>query len=541
MSAPLLQVHGLRLALPAGADRCHALHALDLVLNQGQMLAVIGESGSGKSLLAQTLTGLLPEDVKVEQGRILFAGHALLELSQTQWRRLRGREIGLVLQEAATALDPIQRIGAQMGEALRIHGHGSPAQRLQRVLELLDYVGLPTPSALARAYPFQLSGGQRQRVLIAQALACSPRLLIADEPTSALDAGSRVHILQLLQRIRRDTGMAVLLISHDLGVVQAHADQVLVLRQGIVVEQGPVGQVLGAPRADYTRQLLAAQQLRARAPQVLSDAPELLQANALHKRYASGPPWRRRHVDALVNASLSLQRGEAIAIVGHSGSGKSTLARTLVRLLQVDCGALRLHGHDITHLREARLRPLRRHLQMVFQDPVASLNPRHSIGRTLLAGPLAHGVSRIEAESRIRDLLAWVGLTESALTRLPQAFSGGQLQRICIVRALAMQPDVLIADECVSALDALVQVQILDLLAQLQHRLGLALVFISHDLRAASRLCERILVMQHGRIVEQGQTEQLLAAPEHPYTRSLLQADDWLRLTDRRSLPVSPA
>ncbi|MFT4199088.1 MAG: ABC transporter ATP-binding protein [Pseudoxanthomonas sp.] len=536
MSAPLLRVRELRLALPAGAERSHALHALDLELAEGQLLGVVGESGSGKSMLAQALTGLLPAGVQVEQGRIEFAGRELLELDEAQWRRLRGREIGLVLQEAAAALNPVLRIGAQIGEGLRIHRRGDAAQRRRRVLELLDYVDLPDPAAIAHAYPFQLSGGQRQRVLIAQALACAPRLLIADEPTSALDAGTRGHILRLLQRIRRDTGMAVLLISHDLAAVRAHADQVLVLRQGHVLEEGQAAQVLGAPRADYTRQLLTAAQLPARTPRAAQqDAAAPLTAHGLHKRYAGGPPWRRRRVDALVDASLSLRRGEAVGIVGHSGSGKSTLARALVRLLRVDAGELRLHGHDITDLREVRLRPLRRHVQMVFQDPVAALNPRHSIGRALLAGPLAQGVARAEAERRARELLALVGLPDSAFARLPQAFSGGQRQRICIARALAMQPDVLVADECVSALDALIQAQILDLLEQLQDRLGLALVFITHDLRAAARLCDRILVMQHGRIVEQGGTQRLLAAPEHPYTRSLLQADASLRVDD--SLP----
>jgi peptide/nickel transport system ATP-binding protein len=522
MTTPLLQVDGLRIPLPVGSDRSHALYDLSLSVEAGEMLCVVGESGSGKSMLASALMRLLPPGLAVERGAIRFAGIDLAALDAKAMRDLRGVDISMVFQEPMSALNPLLRIGVQIDETLRAHGVRSAVLRRQRVLELLGYVGLPAPQHLYRRFPFQLSGGQRQRVAIAMALAFSPKLLIADEPTSALDVTTQAQILELLQRIRREQGMAVLFITHDLGLVQAIADRVLVLEKGQVVEQGPASRVLRAPAQAYTRALLAAAQGTATPRPLTEDAPVVLAAQHLHKTFRQRHGWRLLHTAALSDVNLALARGQSLGVVGESGSGKTTLGRSLVRLLRPDSGQLQWHAEEVAGLAQRHLRPLRKRVQMIFQDPVASLNPRHTVAEILMAGPLAHGTNRAQARARAEQVLEWVGLPIEALERYPQAFSGGQRQRIGIARALALQPQVLIADECVSALDALIQVQILDLLEGLQRRLGLSIVFITHDLRAAARLCDHLLVMQHGQVVEQGTTAQVLQAPRHAYTRTLL-------------------
>ena len=522
MTTPLLQVDGLRIPLPAGSDRSHALYDLSLSVEAGEMLCVVGESGSGKSMLASALLRLLPPGLAVERGTIRFAGVDLATLDAKAMRALRGVDISMVFQEPMSALNPLLRVGVQIDETLRAHGVRSAALRRQRVLELLGYVGLPTPQRLYRRFPFQLSGGQRQRVAIAMALAFSPKLLIADEPTSALDVTTQAQILELLQRIRRDQGMAVVFITHDLGLVQGIADRVLVLEKGQIVEQGPANRVLGTPAQAYTRALLAAAQGTATPRPLAEDAPVVLAAQHLHKRFSQRHGWRLLHTAALSDVSLALARGQSLGVVGESGSGKTTLGRSLVRLLRPDSGQLQWHAEEVAGLAQRHLRPLRKRVQMIFQDPLASLNPRHTVAEILMAGPLAHGTNRAQARARAEQVLEWVGLPIEALERYPQAFSGGQRQRIGIARALALQPQVLIADECVSALDALIQVQILDLLEGLQRRLGLSIVFITHDLRAAARLCDHLLVMQHGQVVEQGTTAQVLQAPRHAYTQTLL-------------------
>lgn len=526
MSGSLLEVRDLRIDLPEGGDRPCALNGLSIELDAGEVLCVVGESGSGKSMLANAILRLLPQHLRPVAGSIRFRGEDLAGRSEEGMRQLRGRDIAMVFQEPMSALNPLLCIGRQIDESLRAHGVAPASRRRARVLELLGYVGLPEPEVLYHAYPFQLSGGQRQRVVIAIALALEPALLIADEPTSALDVSTQAQILDLLRRIRREKGMAVLLITHDFTVVEAIADRVLVMEQGSAVEQGGLRQVLDYPRHPYTRRLLAARQPRQRsAPGYARDTDPLLEVRDLYKHYDSRQGlWRRRRLTALAEAGFSLRPGECLGIVGESGSGKTTLGRALVRLLRPDSGQILLNGADLAPLSQRRLRPLRQQVQMVFQDPFASLNPRQRIGRQIMAGPLAHGVPPAEAERRARQLLLQVGLPEAAFERYPRDFSGGQRQRIGIARALAVQPRVLVADECVSALDALVQQQVLTLLEELQRELGLSLVFITHDLQVAARLCDRIAVMQGGRIVELGDARQVLHAPIHDYTRRLLAA-----------------
>jgi len=519
----LLSVENLRIALPAGADRSHALYDLSLQLHSGECLCVVGESGSGKSMLAKALLRQLPTPLSVESGRLLFRDRDLASLSETAMRQLRGRDISMVFQEPMSALNPLLRVGEQIDETLRAHGVKSAQARRRRVVDLLGYVGLPEPERLRLAYPFELSGGQRQRVVIAMALAFDPVLLIADEPTSALDVTTQAQIIDLLRKIQQDKSMALLFITHDFAVVEAIADRVLVLEKGRQVEQGTAHQVLREPQALYTRQLLAAVSAQPLAPRTVVEGPVVLEAQQLDKVFHShSGVWNRRTTQALAQVRLTLREGETLGIVGESGSGKSTLGRCLVRLLRADSGQVQWLGRDVTTLSEGQLRTLRSDVQMIFQDPFASLNPRQTVGRIVMTGPLVQGHAKAEAERRARSLLALVGLPATAFERYPHEFSGGQRQRIGIARALAVEPKILIADECVSALDALIQVQILELLEALQRRLKLSIVFITHDLRVAARLCDRIAVMQGGQVVEQGETATLLAHPHHAYTQTLL-------------------
>ncbi|VVN90929.1 dipeptide ABC transporter ATP-binding protein [Pseudomonas fluorescens] len=519
----LLSVENLRIALPAGADRSHALYDLSLQLRSGECLCVVGESGSGKSMLAKALLRQLPTPLSVESGRLVFRDEDLAKLSETAMRQLRGRDISMVFQEPMSALNPLLRVGEQIDETLRAHGVKSAQERRRRVVELLGYVGLPEPERLRLVYPFELSGGQRQRVVIAMALAFDPSLLIADEPTSALDVTTQAQIIDLLRKIQQDKGMSLLFITHDFAVVEAIADRVLVLEKGQLVEQGSAHQVLRTPQALYTQQLLAAVSAQPRAPRTTVDGSVVLKAEQLNKVFHSHSGWwRKRATQALAQVQLTLREGETLGIVGESGSGKSTLGRCLVRLLRADSGQIQWLGQDVTALSEGRLRALRSDVQMIFQDPFASLNPRQTVGRIVMTGPLVQGHSKAEAERRARAILELVGLPAAAFERYAHQFSGGQRQRIGIARALAVEPKILIADECVSALDALIQVQILELLEDLQRRLKLSIVFITHDLRVAARLCDRIAVMQGGHVVEQGEAATLLVHPQHAYTQTLL-------------------
>lgn len=527
MPAPVVSIRELKLALPIGGDRPYAVDGVSLDLVPGEILCVVGESGSGKSMCAHALMGLLPKAVKAEGGRIVFEDRDLLGLDEAGWLALRGRHIAMVFQEPMTALNPLMRIGDQIAEIFEAHGLLTPKERQQRAIALAREVGLPDPEKIVRAFPHQLSGGQRQRAMIAMALALEPAVLVADEPTTALDVTTQAQILKLIRELQRRRNMAVMFITHDFGVVAEIADRVAVLQHGKLVEQGSAKEVLQHPVHSYTRALLAAvpsMQPPSRPP--LLDQGKAVEVIGLAKTYVTGGGWFRpaRRVEAAKDVSFSIHKGETLGLVGESGSGKSSVARLVMRLIEADGGSIRLGATDLTLIGGQALRQQRRRIQMVFQDPFASLNPRRKVGRIIADGPIAHGTPPEVALRRARELLNMVGLDASAVERYPHEFSGGQRQRIGIARALALEPEVLVADEAVSALDVSVQAQVLKLLEDLKARLGLSMLFITHDLRVAAQICDRIAVMQRGKIVELKPAAALFAAPEHPYTRELLAA-----------------
>ncbi len=519
-------VRDLSLALPAGGDREKAVDDVSFDLVAGEILCLVGESGSGKSMCAHALMGLLPKAVRPVSGTIRLGATDLLGQDDAAWRDTRGRRIAMIFQEPMTALNPLMRIGDQMAEMFEAHGQLTPKERRARALALAGEVGLPNPEQIVRSYPHQLSGGQRQRAMIAMALALEPAVLVADEPTTALDVTTQAQILKLIRDLQRRRNMAVLFITHDFGVVAEIADRVLVLRHGRVVEEGPARAVLRQPQAPYTRTLLAAVPTMDPPARPPLSGPKAVEVVGLQKTYVTGGGlWRpKRRTAAARDVAFALHRGETLGLVGESGSGKSSVARLVMRLIEPDAGFVRLGDTDLTGLKGEALRQARSRIQMVFQDPFASLNPRRSVGRIIADGPVAHGVPLAEAMERARRLLGLVGLDEKALERFPHEFSGGQRQRIGIARALALEPEVLVADEAVSALDVSVQAQVLALLEDLKARLGLSMLFITHDLRVAAQICDRIAVMRQGEIVELKTAGALFANPEHPYTRALLDA-----------------
>ncbi|MCC7272590.1 MAG: ABC transporter ATP-binding protein [Alphaproteobacteria bacterium] len=525
-AGPVLAVRDLRVALPPGADRPFAVDGVGFDLDAGEILCVVGESGSGKSLTAAAIMRLLPRSVRVAGGTITLDGTDLLALPEAEMRGWRGRRLGMIFQEPMTALNPLMRVGDQIDEVLRAHAGLDEAARRRRVVELMAQVNLPDPGQLRHAYPFRLSGGQRQRVMIAMALALGPAVLIADEPTTALDVTTQKQILALIKEIQRRHGMGVLFITHDFGVVAEIADRVAVMQHGSIVEIGRAADVLNAPRHAYTRSLIAAVPRLEPRPAVANAAPTILEATQLSKTYASAGGFfvRRRVVAAVKRVDLVIREGETLGVVGESGSGKSTLGRLLVRLIKADGGTVTFGGTDLLTASAGRLRALRHEVQMVFQDPYASLNPRRRVGAIVADGPKAQGVDHPTAMARARELLALVGLDPAAVDRYPHEFSGGQRQRIGIARALALDPRLLIADEPVSALDVSVQAQVLELLNDVRRRFRLAMLFITHDLRVAAQVADRIAVMRLGEIVETGPTEEIFRAPRHPYTRELLDA-----------------
>jgi peptide/nickel transport system ATP-binding protein len=523
MSA-VLSVEGLSVRLPPGADRPRALQDVSLSLHPNEIVCVVGESGSGKSMMANAIMRLLPQGVEIDGGKVLFEGGDLARMSEPEMRRVRGAGIAMIFQEPMTALNPLHTVGTQIAEMFRIHADLSKADIEARVLALLEEVRIPDSKQAARAYPHELSGGQRQRAMIAMALALDPRVLIADEPTTALDVTTQAQILALIRDLQKRKGTAVLFITHDFGVVAEIADRVAVMQNGVVVEEGVAAAILERPQHPYTRQLIAAvPPLKAPPPRALSAEP-ILTMEHVSKTYRSGGFLGRgqRVTHAVKDVTLSLPRGATLGIVGESGSGKSTLARCIVRLLDVDTGAIRLRDKDLAHLSREEMRAETRHIQMVFQDPFASLNPRRKAGDLVAQGLIVHGTPRAEALKRVRSLFALVGLDPESLERYPHEFSGGQRQRIGIARALALEPDVLIADEPISALDVSVQAQVLKLLAELRERLGLSIVFVTHDLRVAAQVCDLVGVMQDGIVVESGTIGDVFGNPQHSYTKALL-------------------
>ena len=524
-----LSVRGLTISLPKGMERAHAVEDISFDLMRGQILCVIGESGSGKSVTANAIMGLLPKAIRVASGAIELDGTELVGLAADKLRDLRGRVVSMIFQDPLSALNPLMTVGAQIDEGMAAHGFGTPTSRRERALELLTEVGLPDPKLMYHQYPFRLSGGQRQRVMIAMALALEPTILIADEPTTALDVTTQAQILKLIRDIQRRKGMSVMFITHDFGVVAEIADSVVVMEKGRVVEQGSAAKVLQAPDHPYTRRLIAAvPRLRSedRTPLPGTDPNPLLKVNSLTKTYRSGSALLRslRVVPAVHDVSLQLAPGRTLGVVGESGSGKSTLGRLLIKLLEADGGRIVFDGTDIAPLDERRFRSLRPKIQMIFQDPFASLNPRMTVGSILTVGPIAHGMPQTQARDEAHALLTLVGLDPGAFERYPHEFSGGQRQRIGIARALMFKPKLLIADEAVSALDVSIQAQILELLDRIQRETGVAMIFITHDLRVASQICDEIAVMQKGRIVEQGPPSQIFFNPRAAYTRELVAA-----------------
>ncbi|AIA05783.1 dipeptide ABC transporter ATP-binding protein [Streptomyces noursei] len=528
---PLVEVTDLTVDFPTAAGDVRAVDGVSFRLAPGRALGLVGESGSGKSTVAAALLDLHRGTGARVTGTVRVAGRDVLAAPEAALRRLRGGTAAMVFQDPLSSLDPYYAVGDQIAEVHRVHRPGTSRRAARaRAVEVLDRVGIADPARRARARPHEFSGGMRQRALLAMALACEPRLLIADEPTTALDVTVQAQILDLLHELRAESGLGLVLVTHDLGVAAGSVDEVLVLRAGREAERGPVAEVLGSPRAAYTKELLAAVPRvdTARVPPpggAAGAAPApgepLLEAVGLRKEFGRG----RERTTAVDDVSLTVAAGEVLGLVGESGSGKTTLGRMLVRLMEPTAGSLRYRGREIGRLGERQLRPLRAEVQMVFQDPSSSLNPRRTIGESV-ADPLrAAGESDDRrAVRRARELLDRVGLDPDWYHRYPHEFSGGQRQRVGIARALAPAPRLLVCDEPVSALDVTTQAQITALLAELRRELGLALVFIAHDLAVVRAVSDRVAVLRAGRIVEEGPVDRVYDSPQHPYTQGLLAA-----------------
>ncbi|WP_341974041.1 ABC transporter ATP-binding protein [Microbacterium sp. LWO13-1.2] len=531
----VLSVADLRVSYATRDGRRDVVHGVTFEIGEGETLALVGESGSGKSTTAHALLGLLSDGGRVEGGQVRLGELDISGWSDRALRGIRGPAIGLVPQDPVTSLDPVRPIGAQVGEILRLHGHRDRRSRRARVLELLERVGIDDPDLRARQYPHELSGGMRQRVLIATAVALRPRLLIADEPTSALDVTVQRRVLDLLDDLRRDEGTSILLVTHDLGVAADRAQRLVVLKDGRIVEQGESASVLDAPTDPYTRQLLADAPAfvtgfrRTEAPPFLRDAaavaaenPYALVATGLVKEFRVAGRERFRAVD---DVSFRVRRGTTHALVGESGSGKTTTARLIARFDRPDAGSVEVAGEDVTSASGERLRALRERIQFVYQNPFASLDPRQQIA-DIIAEPLQNFRigSKQERRTRALALIDRVSLPADVARRTPRELSGGQRQRVAIARALAIDPEIVVLDEAVSALDVTVQARILELLASLQSELGLTYLFISHDLAVVRRISHTVSVMRRGRIVEEGPTERLFDDPQHEYARELLAA-----------------
>ncbi|MCA6940875.1 ABC transporter ATP-binding protein [Pectobacterium polaris] len=549
---PLVDIQDLRVDFPGH----QAVRGLNLTINAGETLALVGESGCGKSATALSLMRLVAEPGKIS-GRILFDGQDLLTLPDRQMRQLRGNALSMIFQEPMTSLNPVLSIGQQISETLRLHEALTPAQARTRAIELLDLVKIPEPARRVDDYPHNLSGGQRQRVMIAMAVACRPRLLIADEPTTALDVTIQAQILALLDNLRREFSMSLLLITHDLGLVAQWADRMAVMYAGQKVEEAQAADLFQSsthrfsPKHSYTRGLLATslhmdqnRHYRTHRLAEIHHAPTdegftlltpptlihratdtnqqpLLSLKNIHTRYSTA----QGKVLAVDDVSLTILPGETLGLVGESGCGKSTLSKTILRLLPPSHGQIVFDGQDITTLKESRLKALRQRVQMIFQDPYASLNPRHSIQHILETPLIVHGLGdRAQRQQAIKNIIERVGLPQSSLSRYPHEFSGGQRQRIGIARALVVRPSLVICDEPVSALDVSIQAQILNLLVELKNEMGLSLLFISHDLAVVRYIADRVMVMQNGRCVESGDHHSIWHQPQHPYTRKLIDA-----------------
>jgi peptide/nickel transport system ATP-binding protein len=536
--SPLLQVENLKVGFGRRGSVTEVVHGISFAVESGKCLAIVGESGSGKTVTARTLVGLTGERSHVEAERLELNGRSLVGLSGRGWREVRGAEIGFVLQDALVSLDPLRKVGKEIAEPLRIHDW--KGDRRQRVIDLLTEVGVPEPELRARQLPHELSGGLRQRALIAAAIALDPGLLIADEPTTALDVTVQAQILELLERTK-ERGRGLILISHDLAVVSRLADEVAVMRLGEIVEQGPVEQILRSPQHRYTRALMdavpaahskgtrlaprvAGAYIPAGDPQVptVAGRAPIITAENLVKSYR-GPDGRSR--TAVDKVSLEIRPGETVGIVGESGSGKTTTARIILALIDPDSGNVTLRGKPWTTLKEKDRRQRRRRVSVVYQDPLSSFDPRWTVRRIIDDAIAEEDYKGKEARlARVTELLGHVGIGADLLDRRPLQLSGGQRQRVAIARALAPQPELIVCDEPVSALDVSIQAQVLDLLADLQSELNVAYLFISHDLGVIYHVSDRVLVMKDGRVVESGSAEEIFNSPQAEYTQKLLEA-----------------
>src|SRR5215472_13006922 len=527
MTDGILDIRDLVVSVGRGADAPRIIDGLSLQLARAETLCLVGESGSGKSVTSLTVMGLLQKGALAPTaGSIKLVGEELLAASARRLRQLRATTMAMIFQEPMTALNPVVPVGRQIDEVLRAHTDLDARARKRRILDMMEQVRLPEIERIFASYPHRLSGGQRQRIMIAMALVLEPKLLIADEPTTALDVTTQKQILTLIRDLQRDHGTAVLFITHDMGVVAEIADRVAVMRGGRLVETGALGAILRTPVMEYTRNLLSSvPSLVPRAPRVDTSEPIVLETTGLGKIYRERSfLGNTREVAAADDVTLTLRKGRTLGIVGESGSGKSTVARCIVRLIDPTSGGVRLAGHEISDLSRPLLRPHRQRIQIIFQDPYRSLNTRITAGESIAEGPINYGLPRAKALEKARELLELVDLPPDAISRYPHQFSGGQRQRIAIARALSLDPDVVVADEAVSALDVSVQAQVLDLLEEIQKRLGVALLFITHDLRVAAQICDDVAVMQNGRVVEHGPATQVLTKPQQAYTRALLDA-----------------
>ncbi|GEC76898.1 ABC transporter ATP-binding protein [Microbacterium maritypicum] len=529
---PVLSISGLAVAFRTGSELVTAISDVDIDIAAGETVAIVGESGSGKSTTAAAVNRLLPENGVITAGSIRFDGRELTDLPENAMISLRGAGIGLVPQDPMSNLNPLMRVGEQISEALEVHGHTHGDATKARVVELLEMVGIADAAQRAHQYPHEFSGGMRQRVLIAMGLACKPRLLIADEPTSALDVTVQRRILDQLDTLTDELGTAVFLITHDLALAAERADRIVVMFRGRVVEEGTSAQVLGAPQHEYTKQLLAAAPSLASRRDVLpqreaATGTPFVEIRDLRKEFAlrapkAGEPQTFTAVDGV---SFEIRRGTTVSIVGESGSGKSTTANMVLGLEDATSGSILFDGLDLTTLRRKELFALRRRVQPVFQNPYASLDPRYTVEQSIAEPLRVHRIGTAASRhARVLELLEQVALPAAMAERLPHELSGGQRQRVAIARALALEPELVVLDEAVSALDVLVQAQILDLLADLQKRLGLSYLFISHDLAVVRMISDEVHVMQRGVVVESGTPERIFDAPQHPYTRELLAA-----------------
>jgi microcin C transport system ATP-binding protein len=528
INQPLLSVRDLSVAFRQQGRVSVAVDRISFEIKRGECVALVGESGSGKSVSALSVLKLLPyPSASHPSGSIRFKGQDLLSLSDNQIRGIRGNDISMIFQEPMTSLNPLHMIEAQITEIIQLHRPVSNTVARARALELLRQVGIPEPETRLKSYPHQLSGGQRQRVMIAMALANEPDLLIADEPTTALDVTVQAQILALLAEIRARLGMSLLFITHDLGIVRRIADRVCVMNSGKIVEQGPVEQVFNAPKHPYTRDLLAAEPKPDPAPP-RPEQPVVMSTDNLKVWFPIKRGLLRStvgHIKAVDGVSLAVRKGETLGVVGESGSGKTTLGLALLRLISSD-GPIVFLGNSIQGLKFKQMRPFRRDMQIVFQDPFGSLSPRMSVGDIIAEGLMVHQkqLSAEERDERVVKVLEDVGLDPEWRSRYPHEFSGGQRQRISIARAAVLEPSFVVLDEPTSALDMLLQAQMVDLLRELQKKRDLTYLFISHDLRVVASLASHLIVMRHGKVVEEGPASQLFRSPQSDYTRALFAA-----------------